>query len=442
VQPPETRYAKSGDVHVAYQVLGHGPTDLVLIPGFISHLEHQWEEPGLAHTLTRLASFSRLIMVDKRGTGLSDRGVGLPTLDERMDDVRAVMDAAGSDQAALFGISEGGSMAMLFTATYPERTRALILWGAYARLLKAPDYPAGVSPKLFEQTAPYIEPRWGTGVGFGAWMPSCAKDERARAWFAKAQRLAASPADAVALLTTYNLIDARDALPIISRPTLVLHRVGDRMIPVELARYVADHIPGARLVEFPGEDHILMRNQDPVIDEIQEFITGVRPQAEPDRLLSTVLFTDIVESTRLAAEAGDRRWREILERHEDVVRRELERYRGRAVKTMGDGFLATFDGPARAVRCAEAIRGELRLDGVEIRAGLHTGEIEVMGEDVGGIAVHIAARVAAMAGGGETLVSSTVKDLVVGSGIEFEDRGAHELKGVPGEWRVFAVTSA
>jgi pimeloyl-ACP methyl ester carboxylesterase len=442
VSTPETRYAKSGDVHIAYQVVGDGPIDVVFVPGFISHLEMAWEEPGIAHTYGRLASFSRLILFDKRGTGLSDRRVGLPTLEERMDDVRAVMGAVGSERAALFGISEGGSMSLLFAATYPERTTALVLWGSWATVLKSPEYPWGVSAEQVEAVATHLEPRWGTGAGWSAWMPSLADDERARRWWGKFQRSAATPADATALLTTYVLIDARGVLPAITVPTLILHRTGDRMVPVEHGRYLAEHIQGAKFVELPGADHVPMRDQDAALDEVEEFLTGVRPQPDPDRMLATVLFTDIVDSTRRASELGDRRWRELLERHDSLVRRELERCRGREVKTTGDGFLATFDGPARAVRCVDAMRRALRSDGVEIRAGLHTGEIEVIGEDVGGIAVHIAARVAAMAGGGETLVSSTVKDLVVGSGIEFEDRGAHELKGVPGEWQIFAVTSA
>jgi pimeloyl-ACP methyl ester carboxylesterase len=441
VQPPETHYAKSGDVYIAYQVVGDGPIDVVFVPGFISHLELGWEEPGIEHTYRRLAAFSRLILFDKRGTGLSDRRVGLPTLEERMDDVRAVMDAVGSELASLFGISEGGGMSLLFAATYPDRTSALVLWGSWPRVLWAPDYPWGITPEQLETLGSYMESRWGTGAGWSAWMPSLGHDERTRQWWARIQRSAATPADAVALITTYGHIDARHVLPSISVPTLILHRTGDKMVPVEHGRYLTEHIPGARLLELPGADHIPMRDQDAALDEIEEFLTGVRPRPEPDRMLATVMFTDIVDSTRRAAELGDRKWRDLLERHDEIVRRELDRHRGREVKTTGDGFLATFDGPARAVRCVGAIRSPLRADDVEIRAGIHTGEIEVMGEDVGGIAVHIAARVAAMAAGGETLVSSTVKDLVVGSGIEFEDRGAHELKGVPGEWRIFLVTS-
>jgi class 3 adenylate cyclase len=442
VQPPQTRYAKSADVHIAYQVVGDGPLDLVFVPGFISHLDLGWEEPGIAHTYRRLASFSRLILFDKRGTGLSDRSVGLPTLEERMDDVRAVMDAVGSDRAALFGISEGGPMSLLFAATYPERTTALVLWDSWANILQAPDYPWGTSRELLQDMAAYLEPRWGTGAGWSAWMPSLSQDEQARQWWGKLQRSAATPADAIALVTTYATIDARPVLPTITVLTLILHRTGDKMVSVEHGRYLAANIPGATFIELPGSDHIPMRDQDPGLDEVEEFLTGVRPHPEPDRMLATVMFTDIVDSTTHAAQLGDRRWREVLERRDAVVRRELDRHRGREVKTTGDGFLATFDGPARAIRCAGSIREALRLEGVEIRAGLHTGEIEVMGEDVGGIAVHIAARVAGLAGSGETLVSSTVKDLVVGSGIEFEDRGAHELRGVPGEWRLFAVTAA
>jgi class 3 adenylate cyclase/pimeloyl-ACP methyl ester carboxylesterase len=437
---PETQYAKSGDVHIAYQVLGEGPLDLVFVPGAVSHLELAWEEPLFTHFLQRLASFSRLICLDKRGTGMSDRVAGIATLEQRMDDVRAVMDAAGSTRAALFGVSEGGPMSVLFAATYPERVSALILYGALVKGVRSPDFPWAPTLEQRERSLEGIEQRWGRVSNLGIRAPSVADDERFVQWWLGYQRLAASPGAVVALRRMNAEIDVRHVLPAIGVPTLVLHRAEDRDIPVEVGRYLAEHIPGAKYVELPGVDHFpFVGDADALLDEIEEFLTGVRPVAEPDRVLATVLFTDIVRSTERAAELGDRRWRDLLESHYAVVRRELGRFRGREVKTAGDGFLATFDGPARAIRCACAITDSVRPLGLQIRAGLHTGECELMGDDVGGIAVHIGARVAAGAEPGEVLVSSTVKDLVAGSGIRFVDRGAHTLKGVPGEWRLFGV---
>jgi class 3 adenylate cyclase/alpha-beta hydrolase superfamily lysophospholipase len=439
--PPETRYAKSGDLHIAYQVVGEGPLDLVLVHGWVSHIEHAWDYPPFAHCLMRLASFARLIHFDKRGTGLSDRVAELPSLEQRMDDLRAVMDAAGSEQAVLFGYSEGGPMAALFAATYPGRTAALIMYASYARRVRAPDYPWGPTPEERLAELDSIEQWWGRPGGQVATRaPSHADDPRYREWFATYLRRSASPGAALALARMNLEIDVRPVLPAIRVPTLILHRVGERELPVAGARYLATWIPGARYVELPGDDHSLWAgDSDAIIDEVEEFVTGVRPAPEPDRVLATVLFTDIVGSTQRAAALGDRRWRELLDAHHAAVRRELARFRGREVKTTGDGFLAAFDGPARAVRCAAAIRDAVRQLGIEIRAGLHTGEVELLGDDVGGIAVHIGARVAAEAGPGEVLVSSTVKDLVAGSGLEFDDRGARALKGVPGEWRLFAV---
>ncbi len=434
---PETRYAKSGEVNIAYQVVGDGPLDLVLVPGFASHLEVAWEEPSLARLLSRLASFSRLITFDKRGTGLSDRVSlnELPTLEQRMDDVRAVMDAVGSERAALFGISEGGPMSMLFAATFPERTSALVLYGSYAR------HPAqGLTAEHRQPFLDAMERSWGQGMAMGMFAPSRAEDHQFKQWWARFERLGASPGASVAILRMAVEIDIRHVLPTIRVPTLILHRAEERAVPVEGARYMAEHIPGAKYVELPGIDHCpWVGDSDAILDEVQEFLTGVRPAPEPDRVLATVLFTDIVGSTQRAAELGDRRWRALLDSYYALARRELDRFRGREVKTMGDGFLATFDGPARGIRCACAVSDSAGQLGLAIRAGLHTGECEMMEDDVGGIAVHIGARVSAEAAAGEVLVSSTVKDLVAGSGLQFEDRGPHALKGIPEEWRLFAV---
>ena len=440
VPRPETRYAKSGDVHIAYQVVGDGPLDLVCIMPMATHLELLWEEPTLEHFFGRLASFSRLILFDKRGTGMSDRVPDLPTLEQRMDDVRAVMDAVGSERAALLGGSEGGSMSALFAATYPERTVALVLLGSFARRVWAPDYPWAPTLEERQRYFEWIEASWGRAADVSTVVPGRADDEPFKRWVARYQRLAASPGAAAALLRMNSQIDVRHVLPAIRVPTLVLHRVGDPDVDVGNGRYLAAHIPGAKYVELPGTEHaIYVGDTDSILDEIEEFLTGVRPVPEPDRVLATVLFTDIVGSTDHAVRLGDRRWRDLQERHHATVRRELARHRGREVDTAGDGFLATFDGPARAVRCAKAISEGVRELGLEVRAGLHTGEVELRGEGVSGIAVHTGARVMAQAGAGEVLVSSTVKDLVAGSGLRFEDRGLHTFKGVPGDWRLYAV---
>lgn len=436
---PKTKYVKSDDVHVAYQVLGDGPIDVVWVPGFVSHVEYEWEQPRAARFFRRLASFSRLIRFDKRGTGLSDR-VAIPTLEQRMDDVRAVMDAVGSKRAALVGISEGGPMSLLFAATYPERTPAIILYGSYARRAWAPDHPFGVTEERMRGILETFERDWGGPVGTEIWTPSLLDDKVYKQWRATYLRLAASPGAAMAVMRMNMEIDVRHVLSTIHVPTLILHRTGDRLTPVEQSHYMARHIPGAKLVELPGVDHTpYAGDADILVDEIEEFLTGIRHGPEPDRILATVLFTDIVGSTQRVAELGDRGWRELLDQHHAIVRRELARFRGREVDTAGDGFLAAFDGPARAIRCAVSICQELRSLGIEIRAGLHSGECEVVGDKVGGIAVHIGSRVAAMAKPGEVLVSSTVKDLVVGSGISFADRGVHSLKGVPGQWHLFAA---
>jgi len=442
---PETRYAKSGDVNIAYQVVGDGPLDLVFVVGWVSHLEYFWQDPSYAAFLRRLASFSRLILFDKRGTGMSDRvpDSELPTLEQRMDDVRAVMDTVGSAEAALLGISEGGPMCLLFAATYPERTRAVIMIGSYARRMWAPDHPWATHEEEHEAFLEEVARDWGGPVGLAARAPSQVGNEAFSRWWSTYLRMSVSPGAAETLTRMNAQIDVRHVLPLVRVPTLIVHRTGDRAMNVEGARYMAERIEGANYVELAGDDHLpFVGDQDQILDEVEEFLTGVRRGPEPDRVLATVLFTDIVGSTERAAALGDRRWRELLEAHHGVVRRELERFRGREVDTAGDGFLATFDGPARAIRCATAIRDGVKTLGLAIRAGLHAGECELHGSAVAGIAVHTGARVAALAKADEVLVSSTVKDLVAGSGIEFEDRGVHALKGVPGEWRVYAVLDA
>jgi pimeloyl-ACP methyl ester carboxylesterase len=436
---PETRYASNDGVSIAYQTLGEGPIDLLLVPGWVSNLDAFWEEPAVEEFYRRLASFARLILFDKRGTGLSDR-VGLPSLEVRMDDVRAVLDAVGSERAALVGYSEGGPMSALFAATYPERTSALVMIGSYARMMQGPGYEFGRTPQQLQDYIDEVERDWGKPIGIDRRGPSRRGDERFRQWWARFLRASASPRDAVSLLQMNSQIDVRHVLPSIRVPTLLLHSVGDLALPVQGSRYMANAIPGARLVEMPGEDHLpFLSDAEQIIDEIEEFLTGVRRHAETERVLSTVLFTDIVGATEKAGALGDRRWRQLLESHHQVVRRELARFRGREIDTAGDGFFAAFDGPARAVRCACAVSTAVRSLGIEVRAGAHTGECEVMGEKFGGIAVHIGARVAASAGPSEVLVSSTVKDLVAGSGLAFTDRGRHSLKGLAGDWQLYSV---
>jgi class 3 adenylate cyclase len=437
----ETRYARSADgTNIAFQVHGTGPVDLVFVPGFVSHVELVWEEPAIARLLRRLASFSRLIVFDKRGQGLSDRLGRPPTLEESMDDLGAVMEAAGSERAAIFGISEGGPMSALFAATHPERVSALILYGTFARMLKAPDFPEGVRAERFQKWTERVQGEWGEPVAVDLWAPSELGNPEFERWWSRLLRQGTSPAGVIDLMELYREIDVRRALPAISAPTLVLHRAEDRMIPARQGRYLADRIPGGRYVELPGVDHLpTVGDQGALLEEIEELLVGSRGAHGAERALATILFTDIVGSTETAARLGDRRWRDLLERHDATVRRELAVHRGNEVKTMGDGFLATFDGPARAIRCAEAIHAELRDSGVELRSGIHSGEVELIGEDVGGMAVNIGARVGALAEPGEVLVSSTVRELVVGSGIEFAERGVHRLKGAPDEWRLFAV---
>ncbi len=389
---PETRYARSGDLHIAYQVVGTGPIDLVYVPTWISQVEHYWEEPVVARYFERLASFSRLIMFDRRGSGLSDPVVRAPTLEEQMDDVVAVMDAAGSERAAVYAQLEGGAMAAMFAATHPERTGALVLYEAMPRMSWAPDYPWALRP---EERSAHLASGWGDGSRLVSLAPKSSSNPRLRNWFARLERLAASPGTAAALMLMNAEVDVRAVLPSISVPTLVLHQAGDKFIDIRHSRYLAEHIPAARYVELPGDEALSFgRDTELLLDEIEEFLTGARRAPAPDRILATVMFSDIVDSTRKAAELGDRRWRDLLESLEPVIARELARFRGRAIKTMGDGFLATFDGPARAIRCATSIRDAAEAQfGLGIRSGLHTGEVEVMGDDVGGIAVHIGARI-------------------------------------------------
>jgi pimeloyl-ACP methyl ester carboxylesterase len=440
--PPKTQYTRSGDLHIAYQVVGEGPLDLVYVPGWVSHVELAWEEPTLARFLRRLASFSRLIMFDKRGTGLSDRVPNdkLPTLEERIDDLRAVMDAVDSERAAIFGFSEGGNLSAFFAATYPERTKALVLFGTFAKRIWSSDYPWAPKPEDRERESETLEREWGELMDLEYYVPSKAGDQAFLRRLATYFRRSASPGAAVALLRMNTQLDIRHILPTIRVPTLVIHRKGDRDASVEEGRWIAEQIPNARFVELSGEDHLpWVGHQDAVIDEVQEFLTGARAIPDSNRVLATVLFTDIVGSTERAALMGDRAWQELLDSHHALVRKALAQFRGREIKTVGDAFITTFDGPARAMRCACAIRDSVGSIGVEIRAGLHTGEIEITDPDIGGIAVHIAARIMSAAQPGEILVSSTVKDLSVGSGIAFIDRGAQVLKGVPDEWRLFTV---
>jgi pimeloyl-ACP methyl ester carboxylesterase len=438
--PPETRYARSGDVNIAYQVVGGGLRDLVLVPGFVSNVEGFWEEPGVARFFDRLARFSRLILFDKRGTGLSDRVEDLPSLETRMDDVRAVMDAVGAERAALFGYSEGGPMCALFAATYPERTSALVMHGSYARRMRAPDYPIGLNPADVERSVETVRREWGGPWGLELRAPSRAGDPRFRDWWARFLRLSASPSAAERLIRMNCAIDVRHVLPSVRVPTLILHPAGDRTVEPAHGRYLAERIPGARHVELPGIDHLpFCDNADGVLGEIEGLLARAAEPAEPERVLATVMFADIVGSTERAAALGDRRWRELLQGFQAAARRALARHRGRELDTAGDGVLAAFDGPARAVRCACEIGEAAGGLGLAVRAGVHTGECEVLGDKLAGIAVHIGARVAAEAGAGEVLVSSTVRDLVAGSGLRFESRGPRALRGVPGEWQLFSV---
>jgi class 3 adenylate cyclase/pimeloyl-ACP methyl ester carboxylesterase len=440
---PETRYAKKNGVHVAYQVVGEGDLDLLLVSAWFSHLEARWEIPGFAHYLRRLSSFSRLISFDKHGIGLSDPIAldRLPPLEEWMDDVRAVLDATGCQRTAVMGANEGSLMAALFAASYPERVTALVLANPMARPAWAPDHPWGRPPDAAKALVGLIEQSWGKGEVMAALNPSIANDPNALEAWGRFMRLAASPAVAAAVTRMIFDLDIRQILPAISAPTLVVQRRGNPLVPADAGRDVARRIPGAKFVEVPGEDYgFAVGNVDVVIDEVEEFLTGTRHHPAGDRVLSTILFTDIVESTARAVELGDTRWRELLEAHEVIAEREVASFGGIVADFAGDGLLASFDGPARAVRCAFALRHDLRKLGLEMRAGLHTGEVERRGDRVAGTGVHIASRIVSLAGPGEVLVSRTVRDLVAGSGLQFIDRGTHALKGIPDEWRVLAAT--
>jgi len=443
VDTPETKYAQSGDLSIAYQVFGEGELDLVFVPGFISHADLSPHTQLFQDIYSRFASFARVITFDKRGTGLSERTLGFGRAEDRMDDIRAVMDTVQSERAALVGISEGGPLTVLFGATYPERTTAIVPWGTFARVRQGPDYPLGYAPGIAEQFIEGIVAEWGNGQSLRLFIAHQPTDSETDETVARLERSAATPNMVRDILRRNTEIDIRSALPAVTAPTLVIHRDHDYIVPPECGRYLADHIPGARFLELPGGWHLngSMGGENDALDAVEEFLTGRRrePAVPVDRVLKTVMFTDIVDSTaRLAAE-GDRRWHEILDAHDAMIRRELDRFRGQEVNTTGDGFLAAFDGPGRAINCAQAVATRSHSLGVEIRAGVHSGECELRGDDLAGIAVHIGARVAALAGPGEVLVTSTVRDLVNGSDIDFVDRGRHALKGVPGEWDVLAV---
>lgn len=438
---PPIEYARSGDLFIAYQVFGEGPFDLVMTLPWMSHLEITWEWPPNAQFYEDLGSVCRVILYDRRGMGLSDQLSLQASFEDSMDDITAVLDAVGSERAALFGTAEGGPLCMLFAATYPERTSALTLFATYPRMSYAPDYPWGVPAERHERILRAYEEGWGRRpVGIRTMSPSLADNERYREWFLRAQRNSVSPGAAMAWHRVLADADTRHVLPTIRVPTLVLHRRQDPIIPIEVARYTASQIPGAKLVELQGSDHSWYgTGSESIIPEVLEFLTGSRRVTQPDRVLATVLFTDIVGSTERAAAVGDHAWRRELDRYYELARKESDRFRGRVVKTLGDGVVATFDGPGRAINCACAIGDSVRLLGLEVRTGLHTGEIELQGDDIAGVAVHIGARVLALADPGEVVVSGAIPPLVAGSGIEFEDRGEHVLKGVPGVWRLYAV---
>ena len=444
--PPETRYARNGAIHLAYQVLGSGPPDLLVVQaGANTHVDYVWMEPSLARFMRRLASFSRLIMYDNRGVGLSDPvpGSAAPTMDEQVDDIRAILDEAGCQQAVLVGNLAGCAPALVFAATHPGRVESLILLGGYARIRAGAGYPQGLDQAEIDQIADAVLGTWGTGADLDLIAPTVAADDNFRRWYAQVQRLSASPATAAAMARQWFEADVRSVLPTVRAPTLVIAKAGSAIFPAPHSRYLADHIAGAKYLEFPDADLLyFVGHADQVLDAIEEFVTGMRPLPSPDRFLGTVLFVDVAGSTQLAAEIGDSRFRELIDGFLQLVGRQLDRYQGRLVDTAGDGALTLFDSPARAIACAEAVRDGVRALGLQVRAGVHTGEMEHgPGGEVRGIAVHTGARVAALAGPGEILVSRTIRDLVAGAPVRLESRGVHQLKGVPGSWEVFAVAS-
>ena len=438
---PETQYAQSGELSIAYQTVGDGPVDILFVPGFVSNVELMWERPAFGGMLDRLAGIGRLTFFDKRGTGCSDRSLGTGSSEDRMDDLRAVADAAGIESAVVIGVSEGGPLAVLFAASFPERITSLVLWGTFARALWAPDYEEGLDIELVDAFIDDVKAKWGTGHALAGFLSDTADADLAAQ--ARYERQTATPG-AVSTILRHNIqMDVRHALGALRMPTLVVHRVGDPIVPVGAGRYLARHIEGARLAEFPGDFHVggSRGEDDDILDAIEEFVTGapvLHEADDVDRVLMTVLFTDIVDSTKRASEMGDKAWRSLLEQHDTTAAKAVEAQRGVVVKRTGDGLLATFDGPGRGVRAARALREAVAALGVEVRAGLHTGEVERRGSDVAGIGVHIGSRVSALAEPGEVLVTSTVKDLVMGSDLEFDDRGARELKGIPGDWHLWA----
>jgi len=434
---PRTQYAKSGDVHIAYQVFGEGAVDLVFVPGYVSHIENYWDEPSFARWLRRLGNFSRVIMFDKRGTGLSDQVSELPGMDQRMDDVRAVMDAVGIERAAIFGISEGGSLATLFAASHPERSKALIIYGGFARFS---DWIP--TQEALESLFQYIDKSWGSGESWLKFAPTKEGDLAFQQWWGKFERLGASPGAVTTLMRMNSQIDITEILPSVNVPTLVIHRKDDMVVRVEAGRRLAERIPEAKYVELSGADHLpfVGENSDRILDEMEHFLTGETSTPSVERVLATVVFTDIVGSTAKAQALGDQAWGDLQDLHDKAVRKELARFRGNEIKWTGDGFLVAFDRPARAIQCALAIVNTVRALGLEVRAGIHTGEVDFVKNDIRGIAVHIASRVADLANGGDVVVSRTVKDLVAGSGIAFQDYGTHELKGVPDRWMLFRAS--
>ena len=438
----ETRYAKSGELNIAYQVFGDGDLKLVLIPGWASNVENIWTLTEFAEFADKLAQFARVILLDRRGTGLSDPVVNPPTLEERMDDVRAVIDAAGWERAVIWGISEGGPMAMMFAATYPHRVQALVLYGTFARFSRANDYPHGYPPEANAKWVADLETTWGSGELSRSFAPSMSNDAATMRILARLERMAMSPGTAHKLFGLLTQTDVRHVLPAIRVPTLILHRAEDKPVRVGHARYLAERIAGAKYVELPGSDHMpMMGDVDALLDEVREFLTGERAAPESDRILATILFCDIVDSTIRAAELGDHEWKRLLLQFYAMVDGKLHHFRGRKLDTAGDGLFAAFDGPARAVRCGAALVDAAKALSLQVRVGVHTGECEVLGEKYSGIAVHLGARVASAADPGQVLVTSTVKDLVVGSGIHFEDLGSRTLKGVPDQWRLFRLTA-